>query len=231
MEGGGRPLAGLGVVAAAEAGGQAPTAAHGGRSGAGLGASVGVTVAADRISAADSSRLQIGEAGSDARLVSAARGLFREYQVELDIDLGFQGFDAEVTSLPAPYAPPSGCLLLATLADRPVGCVALRAIGPGAAELKRLYVRRSARGHGIARQLALAALAHARAQRYERVVLDTLATMAAAQRLYRSLGFRATEPYAFNPVPGTRFMALDLTPGPPQPAPARHPPARGSSAG
>jgi predicted N-acetyltransferase YhbS len=187
-------------------------------------------VTAEGISACASSRAQIGEVGSDARRAGVARELFREYQVELGIDLGFQGFEAEVASLPGPYAPPSGCLLLADLAGRPVGCVGLRPIGPGVAGLKRLFVRTDARGRGIARDLAWAALAHARAQRYERVVLDTLSTMAAAQRLYRSLGFRETEPYTVNPVPGARFMALDLGTRAPTRTAGKSGPATDSSA-
>jgi len=34
--------------------------------------------------------------------------------------------------------------------------------------------------------------------------------MGVAQELYQSLGFRSTEPYVFNPIPGTRYLALDL---------------------
>jgi hypothetical protein len=34
--------------------------------------------------------------------------------------------------------------------------------------------------------------------------------MVSAQSLYESLGFVPIEPYVFNPVPGTKFLALDL---------------------
>ena len=34
--------------------------------------------------------------------------------------------------------------------------------------------------------------------------------MASAQSLYESLGFVPIEPYVFNPIPGTKFLALDL---------------------
>jgi ribosomal protein S18 acetylase RimI-like enzyme len=129
------------------------------------------------------------------------RTLLREYADALGVDLSFQGFDSEV-------ADPLGFYDLVLLASD--GCVALRRIDERSCEMKRLYVRPTARGGGLGRRLAEAVIDEARTGGYERMLLDTLPTMGAAQALYRSLGFRETEPYRHNPVPGAAFMELQL---------------------
>jgi putative acetyltransferase len=149
----------------------------------------------------------------DSAAIAAARALFLEYQEELGIDLGFQGFAAELETLPGEYASPRGRLLLARDHDAVAGCVAMRplASGPsGTCEMKRLYVRPPFRAGGVGRQLAERVIAEARSVGYRRMVLDTLAAMAKAQRLYESLGFKDVPAYRHNPLPGARFLGLDL---------------------
>lgn len=140
------------------------------------------------------------------------RGLFAEYIDSLGVDLSFQDVDAELADLPGKYAPPAGMILIARdHSDHPVGCVALRPLPPhGLCEIKRLYVRPQARGHDLGRRLAEGVITCARDARYTRILLDTLGSMHAAQRLYASLGFRPTMPYYESPVPGTIYLALDL---------------------
>ncbi|MGZ4388136.1 MAG: GNAT family N-acetyltransferase, partial [Gaiellaceae bacterium] len=138
------------------------------------------------------------------------RVLLEEYAASLPFDLGFQGFADELAGLPGAYAPPRRRLLLALAGGAPAGCVALRPVDARTAELKRLYVRPGTRGTGTGRRLTEAAVAAARAAGYERVVLDTVPGMEAAQALYRSLGFTDTAPYRFNPVEGASFLELRL---------------------
>jgi ribosomal protein S18 acetylase RimI-like enzyme len=165
---------------------------------------------------------------------AAAEELFREYAGTLGVDLGFQDFEAELLVLPRMYGPPQGRLLLAwpalawgvarrdalpaggagTLGEEgrsaPIGCIAVRSLGGDECEMKRLYVRDAARGSGLGRALALAVIDAARALGYRRMRLDTLGSMAAARRLYASLGFVETGAYYDNPLPDVRYMALEL---------------------
>lgn len=144
------------------------------------------------------------------RDLDTVRVLFREYAESLGIDLEFQGFEAEVAALPGKYEPPAGRILLAWRGTDALGCIALRPIDASTGEMKRLYVRPQARGEQLGRRLAERVCQEAREAGYARICLDTLPTMGAAQGLYQSLGFRSIEPYVFNPIPGTKFLALDL---------------------
>lgn len=141
-----------------------------------------------------------------------ARQLFREYQRGLGVDLCFQSFDRELETLPTMYGHPHGALFIATQSSdgATIGCVGLRRLEPTICEMKRLYVRDAARGHGLGRQLVDALLAEARKLGYQRMRLDTLQSMTAARALYASLGFREIAPYNEHPVEGTRFMELVL---------------------
>jgi GNAT superfamily N-acetyltransferase len=147
---------------------------------------------------------------SEAPDFAAARELFLEYAAQLQIDLCFQGFAAELDQLATMYAPPCGCLILARSGRHPIGCGAIRRLSGEACEMKRLYLRPQARGTGLGRTLAERLVERAKALGYAQMYLDTLLDMHPARKLYVSLGFRETAPYYDNPLPDVVYMALDL---------------------
>jgi len=139
-----------------------------------------------------------------------ARTLVQEYAASLGVDLAFQDFARELKDLDQEYAPPLGAFLLAREGSFHLGCVGLRQFSEGVGEIKRLYIRPTARGRGLGRLLAKAAVDSGRRLGYRRLLLDTLPSMSEAHVLYASLGFKPTDAYRFNPVPGTAYLALDL---------------------
>jgi len=151
-------------------------------------------------------------AAHEKPFLPAIRRLFEAYAAEIEVDLCFQGFAAELAGLPGGYAPPGGRLFLAQRDNDPAGCVALRPFDDDACEMKRLYVCPAHRGLGLGRELATAAIEAAHAIGYQRMRLDTLPSMQTALGLYRTLGFREIPPYYHNPMPGAVFMELALAP-------------------
>ncbi|MGQ0543594.1 MAG: GNAT family N-acetyltransferase [Blastocatellia bacterium] len=152
--------------------------------------------------------LQIIQAETEEQ-IELARTLFREYETWLGMDLCFQGFEAELRELPGGYAAPDGRLLLAYLNDEAAGCIALRRIDDGVCEMKRLYLRETARGVGIGNALIEKLIDEAREIGYARMRLDTYPLkMGKAVKLYESHGFFEIPPYYDNPHQGVLFMEL-----------------------
>lgn len=154
--------------------------------------------------------MKLIQATSDEE-IRQARQLFEEYAAWLGLNLCFQNFDKELAELPGQYAPPSGRLFLAYENDQLAGCIALRQIGDGISEMKRLYVRPEFRSQGLGRRLTENLLREAGEIGYRRVRLDTLpGKMDQAIAMYRALGFKNIAPYYNNPVVGAAFMELVL---------------------
>ena len=104
-------------------------------------------------------------------------------------------FEAELAGLPGKYAPPHGALLLAYQDGEPAGCVALRNLGLGICEMKRMFVAEDFRELGIGRALTARVIAEAKQAGYRAMRLDTSHRQSEAIRLYTRAGFRRIDPY------------------------------------
>jgi len=84
-------------------------------------------------------------------------GLLLEYRNEFDDDTCFTSFEAEMANVRDFYTAPGSQLFLAVEESdkKIVGCVAMRTLSPGVAEMKRLYVIPSHRGLHLGENLAL----------------------------------------------------------------------------
>lgn len=142
--------------------------------------------------------------------VGEVRRLFLEYAATLDCDPCLQRIEQDVAHLPGEYAPPDGRLLLALNDGRAAGCAALRRIGEGVFEMRRMYVRPAFRGRKIGRGLALRCIEEARKEGGALLRLYTLPSMNEAIHLYRSLGFRDIAPYGGQVIEGAIYMELKL---------------------
>lgn len=161
------------------------------------------------------------------------RAMTREYLVWLGEDLGFQGIEKELASLPGSYHPSRGGAMLlahATAPDDPsstvcIGAVALRplaghhlegvaAVGgapvPRLCEMKRLFVLPSHHGRGAGTALTEAIVGEARALGYAGMVLDTLGRLGGANRLYAAQGFLPCERYNDCPLLGVLYFMRTL---------------------
>jgi GNAT superfamily N-acetyltransferase len=125
--------------------------------------------------------------------------------------------EKEAAGLPQSYLEQGGGCLLAQVAGNPEGIVAWRAIEstdqvePDAWEMKRLWVRPSARGLGLGRRLSQAVVDRARIARRKALYLDTApASMGAAHRIYLELGFEPCGAYNDNPVEGLAYLKKRL---------------------
>jgi len=151
---------------------------------------------------------------NDAVQVSYVRQLMREFFAELGEDLSYQQVEAEVQQLPGQYSRSvGGCLLLLLSVDSvPVGCgcVGLRRLSCEIGEIKRFYVCSSYRGFGLGKKLLLKLIQIAREMGYQKLRLDTLIRLSAANHLYETLGFYEIPPYCYSPFNDAAYREYKL---------------------
>jgi ribosomal protein S18 acetylase RimI-like enzyme len=124
-------------------------------------------------------------------------GLESRYGFRLPVQ---QAVEHDLGSI-AKFQPPDGRLLLAFEDQAAVGTAALQRIGPGTAEIKRMWVDPAYRRAGTGGAMLDELIAAAQAAGYARIRLDSPDFMTAAHALYRSRGFIAVEPYPESEIP------------------------------
>jgi putative acetyltransferase len=118
----------------------------------------------------------------------AARALIEALNAELSErypEPGANHFSLEANEV----ADDKGAFLVAYLGSDPVGCGAIRRIEDGVGEIKRMFVRPTARGHGVGAALLYAIEQTARQLGIHRLVLETGERQQEALSLYRRAGF------------------------------------------
>ncbi|MCG2798624.1 MAG: GNAT family N-acetyltransferase [Cellulomonas sp.] len=109
-------------------------------------------------------------------------------------------------------------MVVGRLDGRPVACGALRdasnlsdEVGPGAAELKRMYVAPPARGQGYSWDVLRGLESRAGELGFDRVVLETGLLQPAAIALYEAAGYQRVPSYgAYRCAPDSVCYAKDL---------------------
>ena len=134
--------------------------------------------------------------------------MFREYAAWVgDGCFWVRDFEDELAALPGYY---KALLVARDDSGALIGSAAIKHLPDGAAELKRFYVRPAARGTGLGKRLAVAAIERARELGYRTIRLDTLPKMEAARGIYASLGFEPCEPWVDHPIAGVLFFERSL---------------------
>jgi putative acetyltransferase len=167
-------------------------------------------------------RIEELNAAAEEKSLVAARELLIEYGRFVIAQPGASQFslgtvELEAQRLPMSFTEQGGGSLLAWVHDEPAGFVAWRGIAesalvtPESWEMKRLWVRRNARGFGLGRLLTQAVLDRAMDAQRKAVYLDTAPeSMPSAYRLYLEMGFAPCERYNDNPVEGLAFLVKFL---------------------
>jgi GNAT superfamily N-acetyltransferase len=102
-----------------------------------------------------------------------------------------------------------GVFLIALSDQDPVACAGLQRLDETTGEVRRVFVRESARGAGVGRALLSTLLETARELGYQRVRLDTGDRLPEARSLFHAFGFRDVDDYNGNPY-AAYWMELPL---------------------
>jgi GNAT superfamily N-acetyltransferase len=132
-------------------------------------------------------------------------------EVQQEYVLRYGGRDATPVD-PAEFEPPNGLFLVGYLDGVGVACGGWRSHGDDA-EIKRMYVRPTARRSGLARAMLAELERTALAAGHRRIILETGSKQPEAVALYRSDGYTDIAPFGhYADAPQSIHLGKDLAP-------------------
>lgn len=139
---------------------------------------------------------------------AAGAALISSYAQEFYDILCLQNINQELQELSQRYSPPSSQFFLLKEAESPVACVILKRFSADAVELKRMYIKKEARGRSYSKLLLNHAIEVAKNLGYRRMLLDTVPAMTTAIQLYEKFGFQRRDAYYDSPLSDAFFYEL-----------------------
>ncbi len=136
--------------------------------------------------------------------------MIEDSALNLNQDAAFQHFEIELDNVEKKYLPPFGDLIVAVDEDEFQGMAAFRKISDERCEVKRLYVRREARGQHLGDLLLDELLKKAKDSGFTEVIVNPPLSVTAAVNLYKKHGFEVYEGEDVKPKPNTFYMIKDL---------------------
>ncbi|MCI4670112.1 MAG: GNAT family N-acetyltransferase [Bacteroidia bacterium] len=140
--------------------------------------------------------------------ILAFKSLLRIYGELRGHDKALGNYASEIENFPKAY---EASLLAWSEEAIPaaIGCVAIRKIGEGICEMKRLFVLPKHQGKGVGKALSQEIIKIS-SKKFEVIRLDTHPNMLKARSLYQSLGFYEIPRYNQNPTVGISFFELQI---------------------
>ncbi|MBP5243675.1 MAG: GNAT family N-acetyltransferase [Succinivibrio sp.] len=136
--------------------------------------------------------------------------MIEDSALNLNQDAAFQHFETELDNVEKKYLPPFGDLIVAVDEEEFQGMAAFRKASDERCEIKRLYVRREARGQHLGDLLLEELLKKAKTAGFTEVIVNTPLSVTAAVNLYKKHGFEVYEGEDVKPKPNTFYMIKDL---------------------
>jgi molybdate transport system substrate-binding protein len=130
-------------------------------------------------------------AASDLQAVrTMVHGVLEEYGLAADPE----GTDRDLADLEKSYFAPGGTFEVAVAPDGSIAaCCGVMAVSAAVCELRKMYVRKDARGSGLGGRLLRRALAFATGAGYQRMELETASVLKEAIAMYSGAGFQPIE--------------------------------------